>query len=167
MQNGKGDTYRKVNWQKWSENYDHIFGKNNMKFQELETYQDLLNYLTKLSKNKQLKKLLSQPIQTVEPSPFELKTLLPVLAIGSVKEMGFAGCRSATDNKYHEDDLVLLTDHNPFGEKGEIGYLVRGPKHERKSIYGKQGKTNKKDQMAPKISPEKAEVSVLKKRMKD
>lgn len=28
-QAGKGDTYRKVDPQKWSENYDRIFGKKN------------------------------------------------------------------------------------------------------------------------------------------
>ena len=31
VQGGKGDTYRPVNWERWSENYDKIYGKRKIK----------------------------------------------------------------------------------------------------------------------------------------
>ena len=37
---GKGDTYRKVNYQQWSDNYDAIFKKSNKKVSDKNECKD-------------------------------------------------------------------------------------------------------------------------------
>jgi hypothetical protein len=130
------------------------------KFTDIETYRDLLTYLQGLSD-----KQLDQKVQVAEPSPLEIQPLIPVLAIGTVKQMGFYGCRSSIDNRYHGNEVVLLSDGSGFGEDGAVAYEMPSPKKRRKGakrrpqslddlfkgkpIYGKDGKTPRAEQIAP------------------
>jgi hypothetical protein len=89
-------------------------------FKEIETYRDLLKALGELTDVQ-----LAQRLQVIAPSPFSKKELEPVLAIGTIAGMELEGARSCYDNRYHAEDIVLLTDHNPFGENGAIAYEMK------------------------------------------
>lgn len=86
---------------------------------ELETYDDLLNALQAMTPEQR-----KQKIQLAGPDTGPLTTLHPGIAIGTVTDAGFYACRSIYDNKYHGEDVVILFDHNPFGEHGEVSYTI-------------------------------------------
>lgn len=142
-------------------------------FKEIETYADLKAALEAMTPEQ-----LAQQIQVAKPTPMPLVELQVGLAIGTVAEMGFYAVRSTYDNRYHPEDIVLLTDHNPFGEDGAIAY--HGLDDDAEAIYGKNGPTPEIEQIDPREhndanvsvrsvghsigSPK--EVSILRNRMK-
>ena len=115
---------------------------------DIVTYHDLLKSLQNLTK-----KQLSQPVQITDPSynddthPCEL---MQVIAIDTVDAFGFQKVRSSVDNKYHPEEVVLLTDRNSFAEDGTFSYLV-----DESGIfaqYDKNGPTKPEEQTRQKIS---------------
>lgn len=156
---------------------------------DLETYQDLLDYLKTLTKEQ-----LQQKPQCGNSTPIDTSiiTMNPCIAIGTMDEFEFYGARSATNNKFNPNEIVLFTDHNPFGIDGATSYLLeaidnkklekmkkcKSSKNKLKMIkewldgkpcYGPEGPTNPKDQLNPKIVKgfNEAEKRLLKHRCKD
>jgi len=116
----------------------------------LMTWQDIYEAIGKLTLEQR-----SQMAQFVLPTLDcdEVQEFMPCVSMATVKQFGFYRCRSAYDNKYHAEDVVMLIDGNMFGKDGEIavefkldddGYGT----HERK-IFGDDGPTAIEDQMSP------------------
>jgi hypothetical protein len=66
------------------------------------------------------------------------------VAVGTVKQFDFEKCRSSIDNKYNQDEIVILTDKNPFSKEGVTFRKLEEDKS-LTPIYGK-GKTKKEEQ---------------------
>lgn len=97
----------------------------------IETYGDLLKYLQSKPE------ILEQKIQIAPHNPNcdEVLALEPCFAIGTVDEMFEHSryIRSSNDNSYNPDEVVILSDWNPFGEDGATSYLIDfsdGPENE-------------------------------------
>lgn len=84
---------------------------------EIKTWLGLFNYLKTLSDQQ-----LMQRIQIIPPSTLDHEGVLAHgIAIGTVEQaFGDNKTRSSYDNHHHPEDIVLLTDGNPFGEDGAI-----------------------------------------------
>lgn len=84
-----------------------------------------------------------QPVQVVNVSPSEddVNELMPGVELDTVDGFGIYAARSIVDNKRHGKEVVLLIDHNPFGEDGVVAWEWK-PGEEDKPIYGKEGKTD-------------------------
>lgn len=107
---------------------------------DIKTYRDLLGALAGMTDEQ-----LDQVAQIAPPMIDDNAILNPIISLGTVKEYEFGRCRSAADNKYHGDDVVLLTDSNPYRQDGAIAYdsldiETANP------IYGKDGPTRPEDQ---------------------
>lgn len=106
------------------------------------TYKDLLDYLKKLTPAQ-----LNQQVQTVlcTPDDDEVQELTLAIGIDTIANWEIESCRSSVDNKYHEEEIVLLLTHNPFREDGAIAieWNIDGPDV---PIYGVEGPTNPNDQ---------------------
>lgn len=122
----------------------------------IDTYQDLLDYLLQLRESNS--PALQQSVQVVNPTSDESDTqvCLPAVCIGTVAELEFRHIRSSTDNTYRADELVLMVDSNPFSPSGVFAEefdLIGNPAREigpmQKHIYGKAGRTTRKDQTKP------------------
>jgi hypothetical protein len=84
-----------------------------------------------------------QPVQVVNISPNgnDVNELMPGVEIDTVDGFGIYAARSIVDNKRNGKEVVLLIDHNPFGEDGVIAWeWIHG--EEDKPIYGREGKTD-------------------------
>lgn len=116
---------------------------------ELDTYRDLKNFLNQLTDEQ-----LDQRVQVAtydavtqydkdgKPLPLEL-----AISIASVKDLGFNAVRSDVDNKYHAEEIVILTDTNSWAEDGSYAQELTGPGYiELKPIYSKDGPTSPSDQ---------------------
>lgn len=112
---------------------------------QIETWDDLATAIAEMSEDQR-----RQPIQCVHPTPNgdEVQALEPGIAIGTVGEFDFTSCRSVHDNKYRPQDVVLLLDGNPFAEDGAVAYEWKAGEEDI-PIYGKGGKTERAEQMAP------------------
>lgn len=86
---------------------------------EIDTWADLAKAISKLSKAQQ-----SQPVQVVKVHVHDdaVNSLLPGICLGSVGALEIRFARSVTDNKKHEEHIVLQVDGNPFGEEGACAY---------------------------------------------
>ena len=108
----------------------------------INTYEDLFRALKQLTHEQR-----QQPVQCAfgqvdDSVPADLHM---GLAIGTVEDMGFSGARSSVDNVYHADEVVILMDHNLFGNDGVLAHnLTTG-----ETIFGPAGKTDKAKQMKP------------------
>lgn len=107
------------------------------------TYRDLLAILQGLHSDQ-----LGQLVQIADPpSDCRPVELMPAIAFGSVQDLEFEGARSAVDNRYNVDELVLLIDHNPFAADGALAYELKQEGPEGKPlmrhvpIYGPDGPT--------------------------
>ena len=137
---------------------------------ELESYADLLEYLKTLTPEQLKQKPQYAPSSAIAS---EILTMKPCIAIGTMDEFEFFAARSSTNNKFNADEIVFLTDGNPFAEDGATSYLVN-PKDSDKEMkklkkemkknpfraikkfkmgkpcYGPDGPTKLKDQLNPK-----------------
>ena len=91
----------------------------------------------------------SQPVQVVNVSPNgnHVNELMPGVEIDTVDGFGIYAARSIVDNKRNGDEVVLLIDHNPFGEDGVVAWEWKQGEED-KPIYGKEGKTDPASQRA-------------------
>ncbi len=115
---------------------------------EPQTYEELARLILSLPPE-----LQRQTIQVVKSSPFDIAECMPVIGVDTIANFGFGAARSIYDNKYHGNDLVIFCDGNQFAKDGAIAYEML-PSRKMKPIYGKNGKTNKKDQEAPDDQPD-------------
>lgn len=126
----------------------------------IETWGDLKSAIDKLSQTE-----LQQPIQCIKPNGDEgqVQEMVRGIALGTVLEFEFFACRSTHNNKYCPDDVVLLMDENPFSPDGVLAWEWNSDGSET-PIYGKDGMTDRKDQVAPNSDSlsEKWETSVVK-----
>lgn len=90
-----------------------------IKFEEIETWGDLLKVLQNASEEQ-----LKQPVQSVKGHPVDeyVYPLLPVICIGTVDALELRYARSSRDNQKHGEELVLFCDGNPFGKDGAVAY---------------------------------------------
>lgn len=90
-----------------------------IRFREITTWRDMLNALQACSD-----KQLDQPVQVAKshPVPEYVHALQQGIALATVGALELEYARSVTDNRMHNDHLVIFTDGNPFGEEGAIGY---------------------------------------------
>lgn len=123
--------------------------------EEIITYQDLLDALALLTNDQR-----AQPIQIADPPCNGKPTALARgIALGTVGEFEFGGCRSSVDNKYHAKEIVLLIDGNPFGEDGAMSYTMKREGPEEKPLsymvpnYGPGGPTSREEQRPPGWKP--------------
>jgi len=82
------------------------------------TYGDLKNVVNRMTDLQ-----LSRPVQVLPPhtdgdKPIELHAVLEVAAI--LVMCGQQQTRSSYDNQHHPEDIILLTDLNPFDPDGAI-----------------------------------------------
>ena len=110
----------------------------------ITTYQQLYNYIKGMTPKQR-----KQTIQITHPSMEPIQEMIPAIAIGTVDEMEFYGARSVNDNRYHGDEIVILSDLNPFGQNGEVAWEMGKNKNLDKAIYGGRGRTKKEDQLNP------------------
>ena len=134
-------------------------------------YKELLKYLKTLNK-----KQLEQEVQVFRPLNHPGVTeLKPVVCIDTIENLELDKARSSVDNKFHGEEIVIMYDHNPFGEDGATLYQMeidkksgklKNPKF--KPIYA-LGKTNPLEQTNPKQVKDlpKSEKILIKKRTKD
>jgi hypothetical protein len=122
------------------------------------TYRKLLEQMKKMSDEE-----LDQSVQVYPPhNTPNVVPLKPVIAFDTVKELcadqNGENCqttRSCVDNKHHPQQWVLLTDYNPFSEKGDTYYtwekdgsLVGNVSGEVKSIFPRKKKMDKQANLA-------------------
>jgi hypothetical protein len=146
---------------------------------EICSWADLANKIMAMPEDQK-----GMPAQIVVHGPNDdVAECLPVVAFGDVDSMGFYGCRSIVDNRYHGDEFVILTDHsNGFGKDGAVAYELgdfngdedQGFFDDSKPIYGKHGKTLPEEQLNPKrdedttdgeFSP--AEIAIIRARVSE
>lgn len=101
---------------------------------EITTWSDLAKAISKLSKAEK-----SQPVQVVKThaSDAAVNELLPGVCLGSVGSLEIRFVRSSTDNRKHEEHVVLLVDGNPFGEEGASSYemITKKVKGKKKILF--------------------------------
>lgn len=90
-----------------------------LNFEDIETYEDLLNALQKASKEQ-----LKQRVQTVKSHSVDehVYELQQGIAFATVDELQLRYARSSVDNRRHGEELVIFTDGNSHGEGGAIAY---------------------------------------------
>ncbi len=92
-----------------------------IKYRSITTYRELLAALQKASEEQ-----LDLPIQCVNSHPVDeyVYNLQQVICLGTVDALGLRYARSVIDNRRNGDELVLLSDGNPYGEDGAVAYEV-------------------------------------------
>lgn len=90
-----------------------------IKCRKIRTWRDMLQALQACSE-----KQLDQPVQIAESHPVweYVHELQQGIAFGTVGALELNYARSVTDNRMHDEHLVIYTDGNPFGEEGAIAY---------------------------------------------
>lgn len=87
---------------------------------EIKTLQDLLSYIASCPHEDRMR-----PLLVASPDFMHIDGVVELqlgICIGKASEFGFFGARSPIDNKYHDDDIVLYVNENPFDYDGAISY---------------------------------------------
>lgn len=89
----------------------------------IETWEDLAALLAKMTPEQRKQKV---QICQAHPCWDHVHELQQGIAFATIGTLEIAYCRSSVDNRHHDDEFVLYTDMNPFGEDGVVGYEVVG-----------------------------------------
>ena len=112
---------------------------------EVVTWLDLANHIMTMTEAQQ-----RQPIQCVlcTSNESDIQEILRGVALDTVEQPEIYKCRNTYNNKYCGEDVVILLDNNPFDEDGVVAWELKDGSDI--PIYGKEGKTEVKDQKSPK-----------------
>jgi hypothetical protein len=101
-------------------------------FVKIQSWDDLAKVIATLTPEQRKK-----PIQATRSHPVDefVHDLQPAFLFGTIDGIGIRYARSCEDNRRHGDDLIIMTDSNPFGLSGSIG--SRGVEIGRRGIEAK------------------------------
>lgn len=118
---------------------------------EIKTLQDLLSYIASCPHEDRMR-----PLLVASPDFMHIDGVVELqlgICIGKASEFGFFGARSPIDNKYHDDDIVLYVNENPFDYDGAISYRYvfdeLNNMYSEVPVYSRLGKTPEESQLNP------------------